>query len=773
MRKIKIIFFVFVIAAAILLPIYLYFNIYLPIRAEGETVISAQSIDSDSKIVEKNDVINFIIDSRDKTSLLKTKKAGVSGAYSLIQKIPKYRSNNEIKDLIPVDFAANARLTRMVEDKSGKSQHYCYQQNVDGIPVYGGDLCLHFKNKTELDSVSGNLIKNYDVVSEKIDKKNAERIALDQAKLDIKNEFEIKIYESKTIIYNEKLLGIGENTGSRPVQEIRIASNDLEDQKNIYLTKFLIDLTDSKILEKRDLVAHVLTRAIFDCSVNPKDCPLKRTEGAPPTGITDIDSAYNFFGNTYNFYKTTFARDSYDNLGANLKVLTYTPAAEGMPCPNAAWITTPYNQWQFCAGMVVGDIVAHEYTHAVTEHTANLALSNQSGALNESISDIFAYAVNPANWTLGEGSSRGITRNMQNPSASVLKQPDRLFSPNYFCSADDSGGIHINSGIINKAFYLMTDGGDFNGCKIVGQGREKTAPIIYRALTTYLTQTSNFLSFYTAVANACADLYGGENSTTCQYVKRAMQSVEIDQQPIGNQTGAKCLNILPKTPGCTTPIRTPTLTNTPLPGATNTPTLTPTPTPTKSPTPTPLNVTKPTTTPASTTKVVLNIKVKLQGTTAGSTVVTKEIPAKITVKRGAVVKDTIITLKFNGSIWTGTTELDIPEKDDYAILIKGPSHIRKRICDLKPTEQQLGTYNCSTGEISLKKGINDLDFSGIYLMTGDVDQDGVVDAVDLSHIKTKLGALGQLKEDVNFDQVVDTQDFALVVQSLLFKQDEE
>ena len=172
------------------------------------------------------------------------------------------------------------------------------------------------------------------------------------------------------------------------------------------------------------------------------------------------------------------------------------------------------------------DICGHEMTHGVTERSANLTYSNESGALNEATSDIFGsmvelYAdggvVSADTWKIGEdaytpGTSGDALRSMSNPNS--LGDPDH-YSLRYTGTAD-SGGVHTNSSIVNHAFYLMAAGGTnrVSGVAVTGVGTTAMEKIWYRALTSYLTSSTNFASARTATINAANDLYG---STSAQY----------------------------------------------------------------------------------------------------------------------------------------------------------------------------------------------------------------------------------------------------------------
>ncbi len=123
--------------------------------------------------------------------------------------------------------------------------------------------------------------------------------------------------------------------------------------------------------------------------------------------------------------------------------------------------------------------MGHEFTHAVIDNTSRLVYQNQPGALNESFADIFGRFVDSDDWNIGENLPGGAIRNMANPP--TRGQPDLM--ANYVMTAVDNGGVHTNSGIHNKAAFLVTDGGTFNGYNIgPGVGGTKARLLFYRTL---------------------------------------------------------------------------------------------------------------------------------------------------------------------------------------------------------------------------------------------------------------------------------------------------
>jgi hypothetical protein len=196
------------------------------------------------------------------------------------------------------------------------------------------------------------------------------------------------------------------------------------------------------------------------------------------------------------------------------------------------------------------DIVAHEYTHLVTEFNGHggLVYQAESGALNESFSDIFGTCVefknNPEpNWTVGEKVTLVppfYTRSMSNPKSGGPPQPDTYQGQHWFDvtnTAMDNGGVHINSGVQNKWFYLLAQGGTGTNDKgdtynVTGIGIAKAQQIAYRNLVTYILPASQYIDAYIGSLQATKDLYGSD-TTKPEYkaVREAWYAVGIGTKP--------------------------------------------------------------------------------------------------------------------------------------------------------------------------------------------------------------------------------------------------
>lgn len=273
------------------------------------------------------------------------------------------------------------------------------------------------------------------------------------------------------------------------------------------------------------------------CGYGRADC----TKGADP----HADAAHRHASDTYDFYATYHGRDSLDDAGATIITTVHYGSNQSI----AYWDSTQLVLGDAFGFALADDVVAHELTHAVTQYESGLFFYYQSGAINESLSDLWGEFVDLTNgtgndslsvrWLIGEDvSGLGAFRNMQNPPA--FGHPDRMTSSSYITDESDSGGVHGNSGVNNKAVYLMTDGGTFNGHTVIGLGIAKVAKIYYEAQTHLLTSGSDYADLYDILYQACVNLVGTNGITVydCQEVRDATDAVEMNKQPVADYNPA-------------------------------------------------------------------------------------------------------------------------------------------------------------------------------------------------------------------------------------------
>jgi Zn-dependent metalloprotease len=267
-------------------------------------------------------------------------------------------------------------------------------------------------------------------------------------------------------------------------------------------------------------------RVVFDAG-NTERLPgaIVRAEDDPETGDAAADEAFDGLGAAFDFFWDAFARDSIDGTGGALLATVHF----GEDYDNAFW-----NGERMVFGDGDGEVftgftrslsvIAHELAHGVTEAAGGLEYEGQSGALNESFSDVFGalaeqqslgQTADEATWLIGEGiftdEVQGVAlRSMKKPGSAydddiLGKDPQPGHMRDYVQTTEDNGGVHINSGIPNHAFYLAATA-------LGGRAWERAGLIWYRTLTGgTLTPTANFTQFATATVTAAAAEYGEES----------------------------------------------------------------------------------------------------------------------------------------------------------------------------------------------------------------------------------------------------------------------
>ncbi|MBI3233670.1 MAG: M4 family metallopeptidase, partial [Bacteroidetes bacterium] len=257
----------------------------------------------------------------------------------------------------------------------------------------------------------------------------------------------------------------------------------------------------------------------------------KGTNYGSAVDFTDADTTWNnvngnydeyatdaHFGSqmTYDFYKENFNRNSIDNNGFKLTSYIHYSSNYANAFWNGSYMTYGDGNGSNIYPLVSLDIAGHEITHGLTSLTANLTYSDESGALNESFSDILGTAIEwygdstHFEWDLGTKIGSTI-RSLANPESKG--QPDTYKGTNWYVGAADNGGVHTNSGVQNYWYYLLCNGGsgtndngDTYAVNLIGMA--KANAIAYRTLTYYLTSSSQYIDARKYSIIAAEDLYG-------------------------------------------------------------------------------------------------------------------------------------------------------------------------------------------------------------------------------------------------------------------------
>ncbi len=450
----------------------------------------------------------------------------------------------------------NTRFSYKIESETLDElgyKHIKINQYFDNYKIENAVYILHTKNNF-IESVSGYLYSlkpkasSKQISIEKAKRKISKRKNISLANFElnskyIENEegslvlcYEINIFNNKNstheiIYFNtetlqiEKIINQGHFIGIPTEVETNLSG------KRTIITDFtngvfsLLDSTRGKGIETLSIqnqTNNLSTKSIID-STNTWNILKTKIERSALDVHFGATATYDYFLNKHN-------RNSIDDKGYRLtNIVNY-----GQNFVNAYWDGTKmvFGDGDNNIGPLVSlDIIGHEITHGLTSNTAKLLLENESGALNESFSDIFGIIIDfytrpeKANWTIAEEVSPFI-RSLQNPS--LNNDPDTYHGTNWKpIGGPDFGGIHSNNGVQNHWFYLLTNGGkginDNNDTfNIEGIGIEKAAQIVFRNLVYYLTPKSNFMNARISSIKATEDLYGScskevENVTNAWY----------------------------------------------------------------------------------------------------------------------------------------------------------------------------------------------------------------------------------------------------------------
>jgi Zn-dependent metalloprotease len=461
---------------------------------------------------------------------------------------------------------------KKVEIDDLKMAHTKVHQTYDKIPVWEGEAIVHLNQDGSLSTVTDDL-KEMIAVNTKANfsENEALRIALDgyrgRAKLTDKPKVDLYIYRSAErdhLAYRVETPRIdGSQETSAPVVFI-----DAHTGEKVFEYDNLQTGTGSSLYSGTVTINTTVSGSTYymeDTTRRQGTFNMNSTgnetygTGGTQSRFTDTDDVWNttiqragvdaHYGaaKTYDYYKNVHGRSGIDGnngpgtttsaVGAIPLVVSRVHFGSSGRYNNAFWYN---NQMSYGDGdgtnftpLTTLDICGHEMTHGVTERTANLTYASEPGALNESMSDVMGAmvelyadggAVTADTWKIGEdaytpGTAGDALRRMDNPNA--VGDPDhyslRLYPGSCTPSSlNDSCGVHTNSSIGNHAFYLIANGGTnrVSGVSVTGIGTSDAGRIWYRALTSYMTSSTNYSGARTATLNAASAIFG---STSTQY----------------------------------------------------------------------------------------------------------------------------------------------------------------------------------------------------------------------------------------------------------------
>jgi bacillolysin len=408
-----------------------------------------------------------------------------------------------------------------------------FQQLAGGVPVLGGELVSVIDSANNLLSISGETSTAVTSSTFSVTAAAARAAALRVTATDRKLAARaVEASAPQQWLYDASLFDSKATAGSRAVWRVEVTAPGYLDVRELVL----IDAVTGGVVLHVDEIEHAENRVVCDNANQRNNSYLcdkahyKRTETGPVSTVTDVNAAFDNAHAASVFYAslgvdlTTLIGSNYGD-GVKLRSTVRVCGTSGdCPLQNAFW-----DGFQMVYGSTFSradDVVGHELTHGVTQHTSGLVYWFQSGAINESMSDVFGEFIDQQDgtgddtagvkWLLGEDLPNDPpARNMKDPTA--LSQPDRVGGSNWDPATDyyDNGAVHNNSGPGNKAAYLITDGtagepgGVFNGANIpTGLGVPK-AKWIYWGAEQIMTPGSDYADLADALYASCSALVGG------------------------------------------------------------------------------------------------------------------------------------------------------------------------------------------------------------------------------------------------------------------------
>ncbi|RHW41432.1 peptidase M4 family protein [Neobacillus notoginsengisoli] len=465
-----------------------------------------------------------------------------------------YLEKNAVKTGIK-NPGKNLKVKGVEKDELGMT-HVRFHQSINGLNVEGAEMIVHFNEDNEVVSVNGRI--NQTITDDAVDtaaslsSDAALRVALSDVnapkELTYEPTADLVVYpfegENHTAYkVNVNFMGdepgnwfvfvdaktgavIDKYNGLMHAEEMKTQKGAGKgvhgDHREIHITQVKESGTGTKFALAD--YAHKNLEGIFTYDAkndnNASNDTLYVGNSAAFVGDYDraaVDAHYNS-EKVYDYFLNEHGRNSLDGKGMAIVSRVHYGQNYNNASWNGRWMTYGDGDGEFFISLSAGlDVAAHEMTHGVITHSANLVYRHQPGALNESFADVFGALVDDDDWEIGEdimapaAKADGVTRlrSLSDPNSVVVSNPQRAAygSGVYPAHMDeyypmptsvDNGGVHVNSSIPNHAAYLI-------GEEI---GRQKLGQIYYRALTVYLTPNSEFSDARRAIVQSAIDLYG-------------------------------------------------------------------------------------------------------------------------------------------------------------------------------------------------------------------------------------------------------------------------
>lgn len=425
-------------------------------------------------------------------------------------------------------------LLRVEPDAQLGYSHVRLNQVYQGLPVFGKQLVVHLDANEQVVAVNGQFQPGIALeTAPSISAAQAEAAALAGIPGELEPDEQATVQASVAAGKTQLIVYADQGGKARLAWSVSVGTRTPLGQWRVF-----VNARRPQVIHVIDSLAQGKRRITFSAD-NTTELPGRQLIDEGERSRDPVaQAAHDGAGVVYDYYFKTFKRDSIDGRGSPI-VSTVHFGSDSAEAENAAWIGEAQQMIYGDGGRIFRplayglDVVGHELTHGVTENTAGLVYESQSGALNESYSDIFAALIDRDNWTIGEEVVKSppfpapFMRSLEDPNMDGLYDPNNPlrgvgqpasvseYADLPLSRRADNGGVHINSGIPNHAAYLVAQ----------AIGREKMEQIYYRTLTQYLSPESDFFDHARATVRAAQDLY---SAAEVNAVRQAFAQVGID-----------------------------------------------------------------------------------------------------------------------------------------------------------------------------------------------------------------------------------------------------
>ncbi len=487
---------------------------------------------------------------------------------------------NLMQDKATLKLAQDDRLTLFsTQDDALGYRHTRYQQTYKNVPIEGAIYLMHEKNN-RVQIANGKLVRDLNIsVTPSIPEATALQSALqhinatlyawdDPTHENLKKQ--IEACEDATFYPAGELVIIDPKFGEKAEQYRLAYKFDIYAVEPLTRSVVYVDAHNGDVLTTVEKIHNCLDDPATDtstasgttnysedvyftaCGDNGEytlanSSPMQVFDAANTNGYPQIPFTSNqaFFDEdptanevhwatqkTYEYFLNVHNRNSLDSSGMALYSWIHYGTDYNNAFWNGSWMTYGDGDSILFTSLTSPDVVAHEIVHGLTDFTADLNYSYESGALNESFSDIFGevaerYMRGSNDWLMGADftvlAGKNCIRDMSNPNSvtALTQQPDTYLGNYWYDGSGDNGGVHYNSGVQNYWFYLLSEGGlgtndNWYTYHVNGIGMDKAANIAYRNLTVYLSETSQYTDARAGAIQAAIDLYGAGSNEAIQ-----------------------------------------------------------------------------------------------------------------------------------------------------------------------------------------------------------------------------------------------------------------